>query len=281
MADRELHAPTSEVNRWFARDVGGVWSVVRVSLPHDHAGDAPAADGRGKAPTCSSACSPTRWSAHVGWTRPSACLSRGGTHAPRYGCGRRSASVADQQLVLRWTPVRNGRRRHPGEARPRLPDRRPWRVDGGAAPRERLRGAAARGRPTPPADRRPSPAAAVAHEVEHVAVPLGASVEPVAVNDPGTHGGWTRPRSMSRSPSRRRRAAMSGGRRAHRRDRTKADWLPARPARHRSRSRPRHPHRQKKPKCSPASATPTTSNATTHSTWATTPHRQDGAAYAR
>ena len=189
LADRELHAPTSEVNRWFARDVGGVWSVVRVSLPHDHAGDAPAADGRGKAPTCSSACSPTRWSAHVGWTRPSACLSRGGTHAPRYGCGRRSASVADQQLVLRWTPVRNGRRRHPGKARPRLPDRRPWRVDGGAARRERLRGAAARGRPTPPADRRPSPAAAVAHEVEHVAVPLGASVEPVAVNDPGTHGG--------------------------------------------------------------------------------------------
>ena len=40
LADRELHAPTSEVNRWFARDVGGVWSVVRVSLPHDHAGDA-------------------------------------------------------------------------------------------------------------------------------------------------------------------------------------------------------------------------------------------------
>ena len=42
-------------------------------------------------------CSPTRWSAHVGWTRPSACLSRGGTNAPRYGCGRRSASVADQR----------------------------------------------------------------------------------------------------------------------------------------------------------------------------------------
>jgi hypothetical protein len=51
---------------------------------------------------------------------------------PAVGFGGRSA------LVLRWTPVRNGRRRHPGEARPRLPDRRPWRVDGGAAPRERL-----------------------------------------------------------------------------------------------------------------------------------------------
>jgi hypothetical protein len=34
-----------------------------------------------------------------------------------------------------------------------------------------------------------APPRPVAHEVEHVAVPLGASVEPVAVNDPGTHGG--------------------------------------------------------------------------------------------
>lgn len=120
-----------------------------------------------------------------------------------------------------------------------------------------------------------------AHEVEHVAVPLGASVERRGQGPGHPQARWTRPRSISQSPSRRRRVAMSGGRRAHRRDRTQADWLPARPARHRSRSRPRHRHRREKPKCSAAaSATPSTIKATKRSTWATTPHRQDGAAYA-
>jgi hypothetical protein len=95
--------------------------------------------------------------------------------------------------------------------------------------------------------------------VEHVAVPLGASVERGGQRPGQPQGRWTWPRSTSRSPSRRRRVAMSGDRRAHRRDRAQADWLPARPARHRSRGRPRHRLRHEKLKCSAASATPSTS----------------------
>ena len=32
--------PAKASYRWFAREVGGDWSVMRISLPHDHAVDA-------------------------------------------------------------------------------------------------------------------------------------------------------------------------------------------------------------------------------------------------
>jgi hypothetical protein len=122
----------------------------------------------------------------VGWTvqhRESGSAGQGPlARHPRATLRLRPASVADQQLVLRWTRCATAVGATSGEARPRLRKRRPGAWTAGlrcVSGYEELRlGIVQR-----------SPAAAVAHEVEHVAVPLGASVEPVAVNDPGTHRG--------------------------------------------------------------------------------------------
>ena len=84
--------------------------------------------------TCRTAA-PTRCATRCAWPRASARRS-----ACCCCAGPRSA---------------DGRRRQPRRARLRLPHRRPRRLDGVAAPRERSGRAAARGRPAPPARRRP------------------------------------------------------------------------------------------------------------------------------
>ena len=83
-------------------------------------------------------------------------LSTGGLYPVRYAL-RLAAGFGSQisMLLLRWTPVRRRPAAQPRGARLRLPDRRPRGLDGVAAERERLRRAEARGRPAPPARRRP------------------------------------------------------------------------------------------------------------------------------
>jgi hypothetical protein len=107
---------------------------------------------------------------------------------PRATLRLRPASVADQQLVLRWTRCATAVGATPGKLGHayRIADPGAWtarlrRVSGYEELRlevvqHRLRIAT-------------KPRRGLAHEVEHVAVRLGASMEPVAVNDPGTHRG--------------------------------------------------------------------------------------------
>ena len=88
-------------------------------------------------------------------------LSGGGAYPVRYSL-RLAAGFGSQitMLLLRWTPVADGRRRNVDELGYDVPDRRSRGLEGLAAAGERLRGPASRGRPAPAARRRSGSASA-------------------------------------------------------------------------------------------------------------------------